>query len=456
MTKEQIIQKLKWVQLPLAERCEMLQNPYRGLYTIYKFFAHDELVPELGYTIEESVLRPKQSLCLIEINLVHYNESPLSEEALDHVRRIFSFFSGNQREMIVRFVYDWDGKGFQHEPREIGVILEHMQQLSPLLKQFMNSIYILQGLFIGSWGEMHNSRYMSERNIMKLAHQLYKCSGERTYIAVRCPSFWRTIFKTYNPLSEAQSFSESMPARFSLFNDGILASDTDFGTYGILTKRESTSYSDKLTREEELDFQDKLCRYVPNGGETVYAPEGNNFNLVCQTFKRMHVSYLNADYDRAVLMKWQESKTCIQDVAWKDKSVYDYIVAHLGYRFSVEAVKVSLIKGRQNRLCVSVKLKNTGFSCSYRRFNVSLVVQTATISSMYCYPVETDTRRWRPDVSVLLESELNCSQWDQQLYILGLSITDPESGKHIQLANSFSCFDYNGLHSLGYMHINYR
>lgn len=453
MAGTRIIRKCRWVRLPAAQRSKPLCNPYRGFYTIYKFFAQDEFVPESGCAIEQAALRPEQSLCLIEINLARYQESPLSQEALDRVGRIFAFFAGHNKEMIVRFLYDWDGNGIANEPKEIRIILDHMRQLSPLLKAYTSQIYILQGLFIGSWGEMHSSRYLTERSLIRLAQQLYQCSGEHTYLAVRSPSLWRTIFKSYDPLPESQAYTAGMQARFCLFNDGILASDTDCGTYGTTPRTLSSPYSDKFTREEELEFQDRLCRYVPNGGEAVGA-SGCDGAAACRTFRRMHISYLNGDYDPGVLKQWRESKA-FGDGVWKDKSVYDYIAAHLGYRFCLEQVRLSLGKGGKDRLFVKLQLKNTGFSCCYRRFDVSLVIRTASFSQEYAYPVDTDTRRWLPGLSVPLEAALDCARWDQPEYLLGLRIRDPQSGKQIQLGNSFSGSDYSGMHHLGYLQIVY-
>lgn len=454
MARKKTRQKLTWVQYPLVDRSETLGNPYCGIYSIYKFFAHCENLQDAGDTIEKSILHCDQSLCLIEINLVRYNESSLTEEALDNVRQIFAFFADHGKEMIVRFVYDWDGNGLQNEPKNIGIILEHMQQLSPILINFAKSIYILQGLFIGSWGEMHNTRYITERSLVSLARQLYQCSGGSVYIAVRCPSIWRTIFKTYEPLSGPQAYTDSMQAHFCLFNDGILASDTDNGTYGNIARSVSTDYGDKLTRFEELKFQEKLCDYVPNGGETVNPSEDNDFAATCRAFSQMHISYLNGEYDPEVLNKWKETKTGLRDKPWKDTSVYDYIAAHLGYRFSIEKIAVSMIKDRDKQLHIKIQLINSGFSCGYRRYDVSLVIRDATYTQVYTHPVDTDTRRWLPGAPVALDEDIDFSQWTLQEYILGLKITDPQSRKHIRLANSFSDIDYSGIHSLGCIQIS--
>lgn len=447
-------QKLKWTPSLADRRCKALNNPYCGFYTLYKFYAHSEIVPELDYIIEKTVLRQNQSLCLVEINLIAYRTGPLTNEALNHIRRIFNFFTSNNKEMIVRFLYDWDGNGIENEPAYMGIILDHMKQLSPLLKAFTDSIYILQGLFIGSWGEMHSSRYLTEQSLTRLANQLYQCSGDHTYIAVRSPSIWRTIFKTKLPFMNEKDINNCMQGRFCLYNDGILASETDCGTYGTITAAISAKYSDKYSRYDELKFQDRLCTYVPNGGEIVSSFGKNDFKTVCKTFSMMHVSFLNGDYDPEVIRQWKESKASAKSSGWRNKSAYEYIAAHLGYRFFVKHVAISYDSDIENRLLVEIYVRNTGFSCCYSNFPVSLVIRADSIPNEYVYDIDTDTRSWLPGLQVILRTKLDISKWDCRELSLGLRITDQRRGKPIIISNSLPHTDDNsGFNSLGCLKI---
>lgn len=441
---------LKWTGFPLDERREVTDNPCCGFYTIYRFYAHDNMLPDWKCPLEELKLDKTQSLCLIEINLVRYRGGPLTDDVLKRVERIFSWFKEQRKEMIVRFLYDWDGRGLQYEPQEIGIILRHMEQLRPLILKFSNHIYILQGLFIGSWGEMHSSHYLDEHSLIALAHQLYDCSGRDTFIAVRCPSMWRTIFQTYEPLSDVHVYGNNMPARFGLYNDGLLASETDNGTYGTITRGLSTKYSDKFTRKEELLFQEKLCRFVPNGGETVGFTPYHKFKTACRNFSVMHISYLNSSYDPEVLDRWREIKTGLRDSFWKNKSIYDYMASHLGYRFFVEKVKVTGRGRGRGNMRVKLQLLNRGFSGAYRRFDVALSVQALATVPSYIFPVQTDTGYWLPGTSVILTWDLDCTEWKKGVYILGLKIVDPLSGKTVRLANALP-LDRDGVHSLGHL-----
>ncbi len=443
------LKKIKWMPLPRSEKAEALYNPYCGLYSIYRFYADSDLMFPEEIEIEKVELEKNQQICLVEINLVHFNEKPISEEALCIIKRIFQYFSSKEKQMIVRFVYDWEGKGILNEPKDAIIIERHMEQLSFLLKEYGNSIYILQGLFIGSWGEMHNSRYLSERHMTRLAKQLYACSAENTQIALRCPSFWRMVFKTDQPLDASTAYINIQKARFALFNDGMMASETDFGTYGNILAREATTHSDKWVRQDELDFQNELCKYVTNGGEVINECPYNDIAPAIETLRKMRVSYLHCIYDEKVIDKWKACKSGINNAVWKDKSGFDYIAAHLGYRFRIEDASVSLSSDKNGSLRILLKISNIGFSPCYHKFEVKIVIRTASFSEIYEYGIDTDTRMWMPQEKVELESIVPIEEMEQKNYILCFGIFDPRSQHPIQIANTFSTADHSGNYNLG-------
>jgi hypothetical protein len=443
------VTKVKWIPLPRREKAEALHNPYCGFYSIYRFFADSKIEAVEGVPIEEVRVEPSRQLCLVEINLLHFNETELTGEALEVVRMIFKHFTELEKQMVVRFLYDWEGKGILSEPKDISVITNHMSQLAPLLKEYTKHIYILQGLFIGSWGEMHNSRYLSERHIARLARHLYECSGENTQIALRCPNFWRTLFKTYQPLERANAFTDIQKARFSLFNDGIMASDTDFGTYGNVSMKDSKSYSEKWVRKDELEFQNQLCRYVSNGGEVINECPGNDVGPALEGLRKMRISYLHSDYDEKVLNKWKSSKSGVSEMPWREKTAFEYIEAHLGYRFTVEEASISLVPDKSGRLKAAVIIVNRGFAPCYHKYEVKFMIRDASFSEIYEYEVDTDTRMWMPQESVNLEVLIPPEQFNRSSYILCVGIYDPRIDRVIQIANTFSTADHMGNYKLG-------
>ncbi len=448
MSQNGAINRIKWMPLPRTEKAEALKNPYCGLYSIFRFYVDCERIQPDGELIEDVKVDQHQQLCLVEINLLPFNEGPLSNQALQIVKRIFLHFSLQEKQMLLRFVYDWEGKGVLNEPKDVSIIINHMSQLASLLKEFTNHIYVLQGLFIGSWGEMHSSRYLSERNMTRLAKHIYEYTGENTQIALRCPSFWRMIFKTYQPLDETTAFTNIQKARFALFNDAIMASEADFGTYGSINMADAKAYGDKLLREEELEFQNKLCRYVSNGGEVINECRYNDVEPAIETLKKMRVSYLHCEYDEQVLNKWRNSRSNSASVLWKDKSAFEYITAHLGYRFTLGEASL-FVHSDKCSLKAVVRITNMGFAPCYHKFDVKFVVRTPSSSEVYECSVDTDTRMWMPYEKVDLEAVIPVREWSQKSYILGFGIYDAQLQQPIQIANTFSAADHTGVYSLG-------
>lgn len=424
----------KWATFrpfPLKEATDCLLNPYRGFYTICRMHADSLLLEEKNMPV--TAYQPPQghTLVLLEINLQHFREGDLSPEALEHVGAAFAHFSRIGMSMIVRFTYDWDGQGALNEPASLQIILRHMGQLSPLLVFYGPQIYILQGLFIGSWGEMHNTRYSSASHLIMLMEQLAACSSPHTYIAVRCPSQWRTIFRCYSPLSFSDMKRNDIRTRVGLFNDAIMGSETDLGTYGSLSRKVSTAYSDKLNRYDEILFQAQLCRFVPNGGEVLHASALNDFKPAMRTMTAMRISYLNSNYDRSVLDKWEKSPAGLG--SFKKLSGLQYIDAHLGYRYALQ--KREIVCSQQ---CVSIRLSiaNTGFSPCYRPVDVHLLLCDEQGGVAAEHRLETDVRGWMPDSSVQLSCEMAWPENGEKHLYLGIRLTERLTGKQIRLCNT--------------------
>lgn len=446
------IERVEWIELPRADKGEVLKNPFCGLYRIYRFDAssewtqnHDEVL------IEDCQPDPDMSLALVEINLKAYNSCPLPESALNIIERVFLTFESYGVQMILRFLYDWDGVNIQTEPKSIETILLHMEQISPLLRDYERDIYIIQGLFIGNWGEMHGSRYIKNNSLYRLFAKLKTCVGENTYIAVRSPALWRLLLKSFDPPA---SWNDAWLLKLGLYNDGMMASENDYGTYGTLHRAEVKNFEDKMHREYEMKFQNSLCQFVPNGGEVVHQNSFNDFEMAVETMQTLHVSYINSEYDTEVLDKWKRTVLGSNWGPWKGKSGYDYIAGHLGYRYRIERVRVSPDKNQRDHVLVELQIKNTGFSICYRRLNLYLVVygenDTETEElEQYETELSADNRAWQPNVLVNIEGKIDVSRWFNKTMRLAIRAEDPLGDECVQFSNTFFGTDVYGNCLLG-------
>lgn len=310
----------------LNERAENIKNPARGWYRIYTFEADRE--PDFNEM--EWCLDKKDALALVLIDIGSYRDKLLDDICIQRMERILAFFRQNQYDVILRITYDHEGRAMSREPSLFRTVATHLTQLSELLEPFADTIFVYQGMLVGNWGEMHSSRFLGQDMLRSMAEILYSHKKAQTFLAVRRPVYWRMLHE------DAASLGLD---GMGLFDDGMFGSESHLGTFGVLTEAEGGWYS-AWCREEELAFEEKLCRRVPCGGEAVYPekdPKCFTREMILQDLKTMHITYLNKEHDIKMLELWKNWR-CKENGIWSGKSVYEYIGAHLGYRFVIQRV----------------------------------------------------------------------------------------------------------------------
>ena len=50
--------------------------------------------------------------------------------------------------------------------------MRHMEQLGEVFSEYEDQIYIVQGVLVGNWAEMHSSRYLTRENYLKLVWKM--------------------------------------------------------------------------------------------------------------------------------------------------------------------------------------------------------------------------------------------------------------------------------------------
>ena len=285
----------------LEESFGFQKKPYCGMYEIVCYNLSDSK-PDgnmVAYDIKE--LNPETSMILLEINLSNYASGSISDNGLSNLKLAIEELSKTDCQLILRFAYDFDGQAKSKEPKDIEIIRNHMGQVAPLVNQYKSSVYLMQGLFVGNWGEMHGSNYNDTQSLLALLNTLEQDIDSSIFFSVRTPELWRILTCSDTPLTADEAYGKSLRARMSLFNDGLLGSATDVGTYdenGSLSRIEN--HVGKGTRQEELNFQNQLCLYVPNGGEVIIDNPYNDLERALTGFSEMHISYLDSEYDENV------------------------------------------------------------------------------------------------------------------------------------------------------------
>ena len=119
--KKQIL--WQFVKKTVEEETKVFQNPGIGWYTMYSFAIEDEMIPnELIWC-----LHAEESIAFVLLDIGSYRDRTLDETALEHLEQILGFFLEQQKDVILRPVYDREGKGKEREPENLSLVTGHLK-----------------------------------------------------------------------------------------------------------------------------------------------------------------------------------------------------------------------------------------------------------------------------------------------------------------------------------------
>ena len=434
---ERLYQRYRPISFETAsfqETNDLLDNPFRGFYHLYGLILSEDDPENIALQTRQCIQFGSLPLMLFEINLKNYADTDLSDNALTQLDQILLQLQDAGRQVILRFLYDWEGMAVETEPSAIEQIIRHMDQVGPVVNCYADTVFLLQGTFTGDWGEMNQTKYGSHEDNRLLMTHLAQATDPSIFLTVRTPSQLRGVTQTRTPISSETAFDGSLNSRLGLFNDGMLGSVYDLGTYDDTPNAGTDEPEDKGTREEELSFQEYLCQYVPNGGEAVIDNPFSDFDRAIPDLAQMHITYLNCDYDAAVMDKWKKSVYHGND-CFDGMNGFDYISAHLGYRYLVTDCSYFNNPLEEGSGIITLSIENRGFAPSYRLFMASLTLEHTDTHLQLTMPVELDNRVIGGGSQTSFQIPLSIDELPQGNYKVSFSLTDPYTGQTIQFAN---------------------
>lgn len=277
-------------------------NPERG------FFSQVDLAQ--GAPEAADIKAQGLTLAYAPAHLDAYRNKSLDDALLDSLSAGLAAVRAAGIKVTMRFVYN---DGFDPDAPKAR-ILEHIQQVKPLLAANADVIAAFQAGFIGAWGEWHSSTngLSTPQNRKDILLAFLDAVPVSRSVQIRTPMFKDEIFPG-GALGSAEAFTGSAKARTGHHNDCFLASVDDMGTY------ENPIATWKAYVGDE-------GRYTPVGGETcaVNAPRSNCPTALAE-LSALHFSFLNALYEPGVL------------AGWKTQGCMPEIQRRLGYRFTLDA-----------------------------------------------------------------------------------------------------------------------
>ena len=356
------------VSVELEESDAAIANPERGYYVGYDLTrpARAPLVRASGRALAISV-----------VHLDDFRSQPISSSLLAALDAGFDAARANGFKIILRFSYHsgYDGDA----PKS--VILGHIDQLEPLLREHADVIAVMQGGFIGAWGEWHSSTNGLDNPTDRAAiiNALLAALPPSRNLQLRRPTF-KHDFAPGGPLDASEAWDGSDRARLGHHNDCFLASSSDYGTYASPIETWKQYVADD-------------GRYTAIGGETcaIYAPRTDCTNAVAE-MERLHFSYLNQEYNRNVLAIWDD-QGCAAEVDQR-----------LGYRFAVTRVAHTERVAPGGVLDLELDVVNRGFASPYNERPVEVVLDDGTTRRVV--RLAADARTWASGVKTTLTVRL--------------------------------------------------
>lgn len=378
-----------------AETKEKLKNPGRGFYEIHTFV--------LGQVWDLENLRwcirQEHTLALVILDIRAARERELTAEELSGINAMLGAFGSLGIDILLRVVYDREGRGMQNEPALLSRVQGHMRQLSPVIQAHRGHILLLQGLLVGSWGEMHTSKFLQPASVRQLAEAWLEDTD--LCIAVRTPAFHRIL---------SEYVTERWAAgRFALYNDGLFGSETDLGTYE--------------DRAGDLEYLQEKCRHSINGGEVVWGKEKPGAEEVVDRMKRLHIAYLNNAHDVRML-------DYFRTLNYKKQKLYDYIEDHMGYRFVVRRAAAKSMRTGGQGVYLEIQVENTGFGNLCQEAEVFLVLEGQD-GQQRELPLSADPRCWEAGKTAVISADII----DPATATVYLAIRRKTDAGYLQFAN---------------------
>ena len=387
-------------------------------HVVYSPDATDFPNPERGFSKSRGSGAEARAagLTLVHVyfRLDAFRDSALPQSFLDDVAARFAEARASGVKLVPRFTYNFPGATIDPKvdrDAPLPRVLQHLDQLAPILRQNADVIAFMEAGFVGAWGEWHHSTSGLEELPAKRAilTRLLDILPRSRTVVLRYERDKRAIFARETPLTAAEAFSGTPAARVGHHDDCFLASADDWDTYRGTKERPIAAAKAYVAAEN---------RYVPQGGETCDdGPDAQPY-IGCASAVRelatQHWSQLNSDYNLKVLDRW------------KREGCYSEISKRLGYRFRLLRSSYSPSVTRGGELHATISLVNEGFAAPYNPRRLELVLRARSGREVRL-PLRQDPRRWLPGAPIRLTLDLRLPRgMVAGSYEAFLAMPDPE------------------------------
>lgn len=402
-------------------------NPERGLY--HQFTSQAEQDPLTLEAVQATLGEDGLTLILRMYYLKNFRDRPLSDKQLDMIRNDFGVIRQAGAKCILRFAYT---QAIGEPDAPIDVVLGHMDQLAPIIRDNADVILTAQAGFVGAWGEWHASTndLAEPYNAKQIVHKWLDILPDSRTVQLRTPRQKWMILGDKTAITAEQAFTGSPIARVGHHNDCFISSDTDVGTYEDI--------------ENEKAYLHAETAFLPMGGETCALTKFSDPDNARAEMENLHFTYLNLGYHPEVLDKW------------RNDGFFKEVANRLGYRLSLESFSAPATTNPGGDLPIQITLTNTGFAAPCNPRDAELILLAEDGSNETALTIPAEPRTWLPGEPITINANLLLpNDLPPGSYKLYLALPDPEPTLRdapayaIRLANP-GLWDANtGRHDLG-------
>ncbi len=403
---------------------EIFSNPERG-------FMHLYTVESEGASLDAGRL---QALAAENVTLIHrvyyfekFKKNPLSDAELALIKGDMQLLRNAGVKCVLGFAYtgiDYVENTEKGEDAPLSSIALHLDQLKPVLEDNKDVIAFVQAGFIGPWGEWHSSTNGLEtpENMRAVLNKMLDVIPKEIMVQVRTPRYKQVIFGTNAPVDASTGFSGSGRARVGHYNDCLMASADDYGTYTDVQADKQYISSEGL--------------YVPTGGETCPPiPAGNTPGCpdATATLRQLRWTYLNLDWYGPTIN------------AWKAAGCFEELQRNLGYRLALESAQLPDKVAEGQKLGIRIKIANKGYAPLYNYKVVSIVFKDMGAGTLreFRLSADIDLRGCKPLAEFQIEDSISTAGIPAGTYAMYLKIADQAEGLRQRAAFSIRLANEN-------------
>ncbi len=381
----------------------------------------------------------------------------------------------------IRFRYDANGIE-KPEPASFAQVLRHIEQIgeSGLLTEYEDVISFVETGMVGCWGEQWGGKYTSLEHKAQVLDAFLNITPDSVAVTVRTPNTMRQWLKDYCGIETTaadMSYEITDPelaakaARVGMYNDGYMGSDSDLGTYSNRAGETAwltaaPAYGGEFSGNDEWRL--KYTTWQPENAlpemyytnlmrinSNLYRSRTVTQNFATQEEAQARLDAIRTLYENCGLGGYDEAPTVTANedgtftAGWKwmgyddftfdaeldalldtecdnsafyGETVYQYMRAHLGYRYVLRESRLTAKSEPGGELNMEFTIENTGFSEAPKDKEVEFLLTNGDI--LYTYSAPTmNARDWASgsrnelEIGLTLPKTMPGGEWDVYLRI---------------------------------------